>query len=403
MSIDFNMWLAISSTLNNRVAHDKESFKKDYNRFVLKRDELSLLANKANAEGVLDKFLSYCDDEVADGIDIGCKYHKHLSTVIENAYLVENLKAKFDGNKSFEDVARSVYDEFEGKVTPAEFVGSCAYTECFIGESFSKALPDKISEQDIKEGLYLDTSEFTPDDILLCDVDYYHIMDYEDATDKRESYIDLPDYAAELAVFEDKFDCWQYAGDTVKSRLGAICDEEFAAEVWQAGTRVYFNRSLKGGELTGLRGMVRDFMENEDALDYAADRHVVSEVMNDKLLAIAKDVSSLSCDGILKNEERAKVVCGVALEQFYRDSVDDFVGTRVIQSFVDNNKIKEPGKSKFYDDLKEYLDSNMRAKYDYAFDNKKTQSKRKTLNVPFEVDADKQSTDDDDFDFGSSK
>ena len=181
---------------------------------------------------MLDKFLSYCDDEVADGIDTGCKHHKYLSTVIENAYLVENLKAKFDGNKSFEDVARSVYDEFEGKVTPAEFVGSCAYTECFIGESFSKAFPDKISEKDIKEGLYLDTSEFTPDDILLCDFDYYYIMDYEDATDKRESYIDLSDYAAELAVFEDKFDCWQYAGDTVKSRLGAICDEEFAAEVW---------------------------------------------------------------------------------------------------------------------------------------------------------------------------
>lgn len=398
MSIDFNMWRAISSTLNNRVAHDKESFKKDYNRFVLKRDELSLLANKANAEGVLDKFLSYCDDEVADGIDTGCKHHKYLSTVIENAYLVENLKAKFDGNKSFEDVARSVYDEFEGKVTPAEFVGSCAYTECFICESFSKALPDKISEQDIKEGLYLDTSEFTPDDILLCDFDYYHIMDYEDATDKRESYIDLSDYAADLAVFGDKFDCWQYAGDIVKSRLGAICNEKFDAEVWQAGTRVYFNRSLQGGELAGLRGMVRDFMENEDALDLAADRHVVSEVMNDKLVSIAKDVSSLSCDGILKNEERAKVVCGVALEQFYRDSVDDFIGTRVIRSFVDNNKIKEPGKSKFYDDLKEYLDSNMRAKYDYAFDNKKTQSKRKRLNASFEVDADRQSTDDDDFD-----
>lgn len=49
ISIDFNMWRAISSTLNNRVAHDKESFKKDYNCFVQKRDELSLLANKANA------------------------------------------------------------------------------------------------------------------------------------------------------------------------------------------------------------------------------------------------------------------------------------------------------------------------------------------------------------------
>lgn len=398
MSIDFKMWHSIFDTFNNSVAHDKESFKKDYNRFVLKQDKLSILAEKAKAEGMLDKFLSRCDAEVNDGIDAGTRHYKWLSTDIENAYLLENLKAKFNDNNSFDDVARAVYEKFEGKVDPDVFVGSCAYTECFIGESFSKALPDKISEQDIKEGLYLDTSEFTPDDILLCDFDYYHIMDYEDATDKRESYIDLPDYAAELAVFEDNFDCWQYAGDTVKSRLGAICDEEFAAEVWQAGTRVYFNHSLQGGELTGLRGMVRDFMENEDALDIAADRHVVSEVMNDKLLAIAKDVSSLSCDVILKNEERAKVVCGVAMEQFYRDSVDDFVGTRVIQSFVDNNKIKEPGKSKFYDDLKEYLDSNMRAKYDYAFDNKKTQSKRKMLNVPNEEDSDSN-----DFDFGSSK
>lgn len=33
MSIDFNMWRAISSTLNNRVAHAKESFKKDYDDF----------------------------------------------------------------------------------------------------------------------------------------------------------------------------------------------------------------------------------------------------------------------------------------------------------------------------------------------------------------------------------
>ena len=399
MAIDFKMWHSISDTFNNYVAHDKESFKKDYNCFALKQDKLSILAEKARAEGTLDKFLPYCDDEVADGIEIGCKHYKYLSTVIENAYLVENLKAKFDGNKSFEDVARSVYDEFEGKVTPAEFVGSCAYTECFTGENFFEALPDKISEKNLEEGRHLDSSVVPAEYMLYpCDFDYYYIMDYKDATYKRESYIDLPDYAAELAVFEDKFDCWQYAGDTVKSRLGAICDEKFDAEVWQAGTRVYFNCSLQGGELAGLRDMVRDFMENEDALDYAADRHVVSELMSDKLLAIAKDVSSLSCDGILKNEERAKVVCGVALEQFYRDSVDDFVGTRVIQSFVDNNKIKEPGKSKFYDDLKEYLDSNMRAKYNYAFDNKKTQSKRKRLNVSYEEDSDSN-----DFDFGSSK
>ena len=29
MSIDFNMWRAISSTLNNRVAHDKQSIDDD--------------------------------------------------------------------------------------------------------------------------------------------------------------------------------------------------------------------------------------------------------------------------------------------------------------------------------------------------------------------------------------
>lgn len=399
MSIDFKMWHSIFDTFNNSVAHDKESFKKDYNRFVLKQDKLSILAEKAKAEGMLDKFLSRCDAEVNDGIDAATRRHKWLSTDIENAYLLENLKAKFNDNNSFDDVARAVYEKFEGKVDPDAFVGSCAYTECFTGENFFEALPDKISEKDLEEGRHLDSSVVPAEYMLYpCDFDYYYIMDYKDATYKRESYIDLPDYAAELAVFEDKFDCWRYAGDIVKSRLGTICDEEFAAEVWQAGTRVYFNRSLQGGELTGLRDMVRDFMENEDALDYAADRHVVSELMSDKLLAIAKDVSSLSCDGILKNEERAKVVCGVALEQFYRDSVDDFVGTRVIQSFVDNNKIKEPGKSKFYDDLKEYLDSNMRAKYDYAFDNKKTQSKRKRLNVFDEEDSDSN-----DFDFGSSK
>lgn len=142
-------------------------------------------------------------------------------------------------------------------------------------------------------------------------------------------------------------------------------------------------------------------MENEDILDNAADRHVVCEVMNDKLAAIAKDVSSLSCNGILKNEDRAFVVCGVALEQFYRDSVDDFVGMRVIQSFVDNDKIKEPGKSKFYVDLRDYLDDNMRKKYDgnFSIKKKKSESKRKTLNVPFIVANDKTLTDDNDDDF----
>lgn len=209
MAVDFKMWHSIFDTFNNSVAHDKESFKKDYNRFVLKQDKLYILSEKAKAEGALDKFLSRCGDEVNDAIDYGCKNHKRLSTVIENVYLFENLKAKLDGNKSFADIARAVYDKFEGKVDPDVFVGSCVYTECFTGENFFEALPDKISEKDLEDGRHLDSSVVPAEYMLYpCDFDYYYIMDYEDATHKRESYIDLPDYAAELGVFEDKFDCW---------------------------------------------------------------------------------------------------------------------------------------------------------------------------------------------------
>lgn len=55
-----------------------------------------------------------------------------------------------------------------------------------------------------------------------------------------------------------------------------------------------------------------------------------------------------------------------------------------LKAKFDGNKSFEDVARSVYDDLKEYLDSNMRAKYDYAFDNKKTQSKRKMLNVPDE-------------------
>lgn len=109
MSIDFKMWHSIFDTFNNSVAHDKESFKKDYNRFVLKQDKLSILAEKAKVEGMLDKFLSRCDAEVNDGIDAGTRHHKWLSTDIENAYLLENLKAKFNDNNSFDDVAEKAH------------------------------------------------------------------------------------------------------------------------------------------------------------------------------------------------------------------------------------------------------------------------------------------------------
>ena len=215
----------------------------------------------------------------------------------------------------------------------------------------------------------------------------------------------MSDYAEKLNQFVIDKGFGKYVGNTVKSRLRSVLDYSFHEELCQAGSRVYFNRSLSGGNLEDLHDFVNYLIDNKSSFDKIAGDHVVDEVMRDKLADVAKDVSALSCDGILKNEERAKVVCGVALEQFYRDRVGKFAGTRVIQSFVDNDKIKEPGKSKFYGDLREYLDAQTCAKYDSKFGahkkfdgSKYAKTKRKTLNVPFEVDADKQSTDDDDFD-----
>lgn len=176
-------------------------------------------------------------------------------------------------------------------------------------------------------------------------------------------------------------------------------------EFVQASSRVYFNKNLNRGNLNLLKDATTYFMDNKPLFDKVADIHVVDGMMRDKLTDVAKDVLGMSCDKVMRGEDRAQVICSVGLEQFYRDHVGKFAGTRVIQSFVDNDKIKEPGKSKFYGDLRKYLDAQIRAKYDSKFGahkkfdgSKYAKTKRKTLNVPFEVDVDKQSTDDDDFD-----
>lgn len=408
MAVDFKLMHALETVLPTMERHDKHDFKKDYNNFVVKQDRLSILANKFQAEGDLDKFLSYADDNIDMVVRNALDDKKYLSSAIEDAYLLETLKAKLDDNKSLDDVAHAVYEKFEGKFTPAEFVGSSVYVGCFSGEHLSATLNDKISERDYEAGRFLDTDELSEDDVpdeVYSLADTYYIGDYELESYSCESHLDLTNYAEALDIFASEFDCRQYAGDVVENRLRSVLDYNFHEELCQSGSRVCFNRSLSGGNLEHLHDFVNYLIDNKQSFDKIAGDHVVDEVMRDKLADVAKDVSELSCDSILKNEDRAQVICGVGLEQFYRDHVGKFAGTRVIQSFVDNDKIKEPGKSKFYGDLREYLDAQTCAKYDSKFGahkkfdgSKYAKTKRKTLNVPFDVDADKQSTDDDDFD-----
>ena len=271
------------------------------------------------------------------------------------------------------------------------------------------ALSDKISEKEVADGYLLDTevlSDWELDTYPIYDVvDAYRLGAYERFSSEREEHIDLISYANDLDTFESKFDCRKYAGDVVKSRLRSVLESSFEREFVQASSRVYFNKNLNGGNLNLLKDATTYFMDNKSLFDKVADTHVVDGMMRDKLTDAAKDVLGMSCDKVMRGEDRAQVICGVGLEQFYRDHVGKFAGTRVIQSFVDNDKIKEPGKSKFYGDLREYLDAQTCAKYDSKFGahknfdgSKYAKTKRKTLNVPFEVDVDKQSTDDDDFD-----
>lgn len=366
MAVDFKMMGVVATIFPNAEQHDKHNFDKDYNRFVVKQDELSAFADKAYNEGNFDEFVSYVNNNINVDVRKAIDDKARLSVAIENAYLAESL----DPNKGFSDIAHAVYAKFEGKITPAEFVGSAQYVKLFSGDDLVSVLSDKISEQDIEDGYLLDTDELdeddAPDDIY--DIsDAYYLGDYESGAYSREAHIDLSKYAKVLDEFVSDSDCREYVAPVMKSRLQSVLDYDFEHEVAQAGSCVYFNRSLKGGNLEDLKDSVNYFMNNKQLFDKVAGTHVVDEVMRDKLIEVADVVSALSCNSILKNKERADVVCGVALEQFYRDRVGRFAGTRVIQSFVDNDKIKEPGKSKFYGDLREYLSYQMREKTDGNF------------------------------------
>ena len=131
----------------------------------------------------IDNLLSDLDNVVvSSSIKDACSDKRYLSKAIENAYLVENLKAKLDGNKSLDDVAHAVYEKFEGKITPAEFFGSAQYVQNFSGDNLVCSLSDKISKRDIEDGYLLDTNELdeedAPDEIY--DIaDAYYLGDYE--------------------------------------------------------------------------------------------------------------------------------------------------------------------------------------------------------------------------------
>lgn len=107
------------------------------------------------------------------------KHNKKESVAIENAYLAESVRAKLYGNDSFGDVAHVVYEKFEGKIIPEEFVGSAQYVNNFIKGSFGEnnlvyALSDKISEKEVADGYLLDTeglSDWELDTYPIYDVD----------------------------------------------------------------------------------------------------------------------------------------------------------------------------------------------------------------------------------------
>lgn len=110
MAIDYSLLLTLKSMLRDGKygrEHNKHDFDADYNNFVLMQDKLTILANYEQAHGGIDTLLSYLDDNVVgSAIKDACNDKRYLSKAIENAYLVEDLKAKLDGNKSFDDVAR---------------------------------------------------------------------------------------------------------------------------------------------------------------------------------------------------------------------------------------------------------------------------------------------------------
>ena len=319
MAIDFDMMSVVAYCLPD-AKHNKKDFDKDFNRFIVKQDMLSIATNKAQAEGRLDEFLSYVDNHVAVDVVHGCDDKSRLSVAIENAYLAESVRAKLYGHDSFGDVAHAVYEKFEGKIIPEEFVGSAQYVNNFIKGSFGEnnlvyALSDKISEKEVADGYLLDTeglSDWELDTYPIYDVvDAYQLGAYERFSSEREEHIDLISYVNDLDTFESKFDCRKYAGDVVKSRLRSVLESSFEREFVQASSRVYFNKNLNGGNLNLLKDATTYFMDNKPLFDKVADTHVVDGMMRDKLTDVAKDVLSMSCDKVMRGEDRAQVICGV--------------------------------------------------------------------------------------------
>ena len=108
--------------------HNKKDFDRDFNRFIVKQDMLSIATNKAQAEGRLDEFLSYVDNQVAVDVVHGCDDKSRLSVAIENAYLAESVRAKLYGNDSFGEYC-SDYGVGETSLKNRRYLEDAAYAQ----------------------------------------------------------------------------------------------------------------------------------------------------------------------------------------------------------------------------------------------------------------------------------
>lgn len=345
------------------VGHYKKDFNRDYKDFVLAHDELSMLADKAKSEGSLDNFLAYVDDGVTALCKDAVSNRNHLSKAIERAYILEDLKAKFDGNKSFGDVAYAVYNKFEGKIAPEDFVGSCVYIELFTGKNFEAALSDKMTDVDFEKCRLLDSPELEEQPYAAYrESDYYYLSKYYEAADSRYFVFDKIDYVDEISDFVSKFHCGEFASDTVKSHFREQLDS-------------YFNSVVSSSaNMKPLYYFVLGMYNNRIRLTDMCDSHVVESVVRDKLDDVAQNISNMSCNSKVNNYDENYVVAGFGLERLQRVFVGKYAGYRVANSFFNNDNISDSVKADAYDNLKQFMSYKERDKFgkkfgDYELDN----------------------------------
>ena len=333
--------------------HNKRDFDTDYNDFVVAQDELSILADRAKSEDSLNMFLAHVDESVTGFCKYACDNHEYLSKAIQNAYLIENKKAQVEGNTSFGDVAYAVYKKFEGRITPEEFIGSSVYIECFTGKKFADALADKMQGVDVEASRYLDTPELDKQPYSgYKESDYYYLGGYESAASIRESFVDMDKYAEKISDFSSKYQCGQFATDTLKARMKSHFDF------------IFDSSASVGGNLKLLNKLSWRLNRYRCNFDDICGSHVMDSVMRDKLADVAGRIAGM---GDTEDFDKAYTIAGFALEKIYRNYVGKFAGYKVIKSFCENDKIDNSIKSDAYSKLKAFMPYKLRDKYAKQF------------------------------------